>query len=161
MIRKLILMRHGIAFEKDADQTDAERELDPRGIPSIVETAKKINELAGVPQVIISSDALRAKQTAMYVAETIGYNPDRTHINDELYQASARIFFQTINQLKDDWEKVLIIGHNPTISYIAEFLSSAEIGSMTEASAVSIEFKIASWSNITQGSGKLEQFFTN
>ncbi len=155
MERMLCLMRHGLSFERERDKTDLERPIDPKGIPAIIAAGQKVQAILGIPQVIICSKAERAKQTALYLAESINYSTDQIHVNDELYEASARIFFQIVTQLKNEWDKILIIAHNPAITYIAEYLSSAEIGNLREANSVVIKFETDKWENVTQGSGKL------
>jgi phosphohistidine phosphatase len=155
MKRILSLMRHGIAFEKDVNQTDIEREIDPKGISSIITSATDLVKTAGIPQVIICSRAARAKQSAIFAAEAMNYNTERIHQNEDLYQASTRIFLQIVHQLKDEWDNVLIIAHNPSITYIAEYLSAAEIGNMKEADVIVIEFNSANWAAISQASGNL------
>lgn len=54
----------------------------------------------------------------------------------------------------------MCVGHNPTISYLAEYMSKAEIGDMTTAGIAIITFNIASWSEVSQGNGELLRYLT-
>lgn len=161
MKRTLSLMRHGLSFEKNLNELDIEREIDPQGISSIFSSATSLIQHVGIPQVIICSKAVRAKQSALFAAEAINYNSERIHQNDDLYQASTRIFLQIIHQLKDEWENVLIIAHNPTITYIAEYLSAADIGEMKEADIAIIQMNSLSWAEVGQANGNLLKHITS
>lgn len=158
MKRVLCLMRHGLALEKNFDQTDFQRELDPSGIPKIIGHAHGLFSELGAPQIIISSNAVRALETANYLAGAIKFPPEKIHANDNLYEAPPRLLLQSVNHLKDEWTYVIIVGHNPSISYVAEYISDAEIGSMDPASIVIINFDVNSWSEISKGTGTLNKY---
>ena len=78
--------------------------------------------------------------------------------SEELYEASTRTFFHFIAALDDTNKHVLCISHNPVISYVAEYLTKEEIGDMAPAGLVTIKFNIASWKEIGEGNGALENY---
>jgi phosphohistidine phosphatase len=49
----------------------------------------------------------------------------------------------------------MCVGHNPTISYLAEALTKAEIGTMVTGGLVIIKFSVNSWNEVTAGNGEL------
>jgi phosphohistidine phosphatase len=78
--------------------------------------------------------------------------------HEELYEASTRTFLDLITKLDDSQNHVMCVGHNPVISYLAEYLTKSEIGDMFPAGLVIIKFKLNSWRDVEQGVGQLENY---
>ena len=157
MSKSLFLLRHGQALDKLPDQRDIDRQLNAIGLQNASRMGMKLHEDEQKFDIILSSTAERAMTTASLVAEQLGYDPSRVHKNEEIYDASVRTLLQVVNRLKDSWDKVLLVGHNPAISYLAEYVSNAEIGSMATCGLVELRFKTP-WNEITEGSGKFADY---
>lgn len=151
----LFLIRHAEAEEKELDQKDYDRGLTPDGIQDATRIGYFLQKEAINPDIIFSSSARRARATAILIAEQIKYITDQIHENSNLYQASIRILLETVCNLKDEWNTVFLVAHNPEISYLAEYLTSEEIGTLPSGSFVQIGFKLKSWAEVTKGSGSL------
>ena len=80
---------------------------------------------------------------------------DKIQFEEELYTASVRTFLAFVNQLDDACSHVMCIGHNPVISYLAEYLTKAEIGDMPPAGLAMIQLNVQHWKEVNQGSGEL------
>jgi phosphohistidine phosphatase len=52
----------------------------------------------------------------------------------------------------------MCVGHNPTISYLAEYLTKKEVGDMALAGIVIIEYIIYSWTEVKEGNGALVRY---
>ena len=74
--------------------------------------------------------------------------------------ASVRTFLQVVNQLRDDWQSVMITSHNPAVSYLAEYLSGDDVGDMPTSAIAEIKFNLESWSEISQNTGSLGLYIT-
>ena len=66
--------------------------------------------------------------------------------------------FQFVTQLDDKLQQVLCVAHNPAVSYVAEYLTEAEIGEIVPAGMAIIQFNAGSWSEITAGSGEFIRY---
>ena len=55
-------------------------------------------------------------------------------------------------------DSVMLVGHNPPINYLAEYLSDADIGHMYTGSCAVVKFELESWSEVTQNGGVLEEY---
>jgi len=151
MSKKIYLLRHARALEKNADQKDFERELDSTGLQNATRMGINLAEQELALDIIISSPAARALNTATLIAEQLQYDPDRVHTNLNIYEASVRTLLQVINNFKEDWENVLLVGHNPAISYLAEYLSKYDIGDMTTCGMVSLDINVKKWEEVAEG----------
>jgi len=158
MTKTLFLLRHAKASEKLSDQKDIERELDSIGLQNSTRMGINFSHKSIQFDMIMSSPAERARHTAALIAEQLKYNTAKIHLNDEIYEASIRTLLQVVNRLKDEWNMVLLVGHNPAITYLAEYLTGAEIGNMTTCGVVRIEFAIDSWEEVSEGLGELVSY---
>lgn len=158
MNKELYLIRHAQAAEREASQNDFDRFLASEGIQNATKTGHYFKQEAIQPDMIITSPAIRAHSTSILIAEQLKYNTDLIHVNDELYDASVRTFLQVVNRLKETWGKVFIVGHNPSISYLAEYITSAEIGSIVPAGYVKVKISLDEWSLVSEGNGEFVEY---
>lgn len=160
MERFLYLMRHAQSADKQPGQTDKDRELTVQGLRDSIKIGAWLYNEKINPDAIISSTAVRAKSTAGLLLDTLKLMPEMLHLNDGFYDASVRTFLQEITQLEDTLNHVLCVGHNPTVSYLAEYLTKAEIGDLPPCGLVIIQFDILLWQKIGEGTGKFINVIT-
>ena len=160
MTKILYLVRHAKTEQGSYDQTDFSRELKPRGMRDATLVGQKLMEEGRKMDLIITSTAARAKATADIIATQMGYTIDKIHANEELYMASVRTFLQAVNQLKPEWNNVMMVGHNPIITYLGEYLSSEVIGDMPTGAVVVVEFSVDDWELISEGTGTISYYLT-
>jgi phosphohistidine phosphatase len=158
MMRTLYLLRHAQSAEKQIGQTDKDRELTTLGMKDALLIANYIQKNHLTLDIIISSTALRAKTTAGLILDGLKMDMDKIIEDDELYEASTRTFLELIGRLDDSYTNIMCVGHNPVISYLAEYLTKAEIGDMYTAGLAIIKFKVNSWKEVKQGNGSLDNY---
>ncbi len=158
MAKTLFLLRHARSMDKQSDEQDTDRELNPIGLQNSTRMGINFSRNNVHFDIIITSPALRARTTASLIAEQIRYDTGRIHENAEIYEASIRTLLKVVNQLKNEWDSVLIVGHNPSVTYLAEYLTKAEIGNMTTCGVARIEFTTDSWAEVSEGTGNLVSY---
>ena len=79
-----------------------------------------------IPNLIISSTALRAVDTTKTVAKRCGYK-DEIILYKSLYAAEPQAYFEVLHDISDDYDKVLVVGHNPGIEELLEILTDETI----------------------------------
>ncbi|MCB0493842.1 MAG: histidine phosphatase family protein [Cyclobacteriaceae bacterium] len=157
MARWLYLMRHAQSADKQHGQLDKDRQLTATGMREAATIGHFLKKNNYDVDLIVSSAAQRAESTAKVIHGILNLHSEIA-INDELYEASVRNLLQVITSLDDDFKNILIIGHNPYITYFAEHLTKAEIGNMETAGLVSIRFEISKWEEITEDIGSFENY---
>ena len=160
MPKTLYLVRHAKTQQESIDNRDFSRELSDRGIRDASLIGAYCKDHEHEVDMIISSPAARAIATAELMATQMDYQLDNIHTNEELYMASVRTFLKLINQLKDEWENVMITSHNPGVTYLGEYISGAEVGNMPTGSVMKIAFKTDYWAEISQNTGELISYFS-
>lgn len=142
------------------NQNDHERELTSTGVREALMIGAHLFKEKIALDIIMSSTANRARTTAGLIADALKIDIDCVSPQDELYEASTRTFLQFVNQLEDHQQHIMCVGHNPVISYLAEYLSGAEVGDMVPAGLAIIRFGVNSWKEAGQGNGELDSYIT-
>jgi phosphohistidine phosphatase len=158
MSRYLYLLRHAESSERRPGESDKERDLTPAGMREALLVGNYLFKENTSFDLVICSTAQRADATARLIADAMKFDPGQISKQDALYEASTRTLFQFILQLDDQYQRVLCIGHNPSISYLAESITKAEIGDMPSGGLAIIKFNIHSWNEVSQGNGELQSF---
>jgi phosphohistidine phosphatase len=158
MTKNLFLVRHAKSDWSVSGQKDFERQLNGRGLNDAPKMGRKLYEMGMKPDLIISSPAVRARLTAELIAEQLKYDTDKIVFNEEIYEASVRSLLKVINSIDDKNQTVIIVGHNPTFTYIAESLTKREIGNIPTCGAVQIEFNLNSWKEVSEGTGTMKSY---
>ena len=160
MPKDLYLLRHAEAVGKGSRQDDKSRELTHAGMKESLQMGAWLREQKISFDLLVSSSAVRAEQTTSLLAEGMKLDQPRILLEDVLYEASVGQFLEYINNIEEVYHHVLIAGHNPTISYLAEYLTKADIGEMATGSIAMIKFDLSSWKLVSENTGVLEQYVT-
>ena len=99
-----------------------------------------------VPDVIVTSTALRARRTAMHVTEASGFE-GALELRDDLYLASPATIVGILNQLPDGCGSAAIVAHNPGLENLLDALTGAGEPMPTAALAL-IELAIERWTDL-------------
>ena len=118
--RVLLLMRHGHA---ENHHDDRQRPLSEHGRAAARGTANALRERGLVAERILSSEALRARQTAELVAEAWGHSL-AIEIEPSLYLATSEQIRAVLARLRADILSILLVGHNPGLSAFARDLGA-------------------------------------
>ncbi|MEQ8302753.1 MAG: phosphohistidine phosphatase SixA [Cyclobacteriaceae bacterium] len=160
MPRNLYLLRHAQAAETQQGQQDYDRHLTSHGLREAAAIAKYLKKNNISIELIISSSAIRAYTTAKTISEGLNLETDIIQ-SKEVYHGSLKTLLDVLNQQSDEYKSILLVGHNPYISYFAEFLTKENIGDLSTAGLVMIKFDIANWSDIAEGNGLFEAYIDN
>jgi phosphohistidine phosphatase len=153
-IKTLFLLRHAKAEAHDLKKNDHERRLIDKGIRHAEKMAKLVDTFRFKPEAIVTSSAARAAETAAIFADTLGLKNQLT-VNDVLYSASQQVYLQTIQQLPDDLDNVMIVGHNPVLEDLLVSLSSRSPFhcKMPTCGLAVVHFHVTLWSEIRPATG--------
>jgi phosphohistidine phosphatase len=159
MPKFLYLMRHAQSEEKQSQQHDKDRELTPLGVKEALRISALLNQRNIRPDMLYTSTATRSAATAQLISDAIRLDIEKVLKEDELYNASVRTFLEFLNNIEDQHSHILCIGHNPVVSYLAEYLTKAEIGDMPPAGIVFIKFN-STWRELGEGTAILSEYTT-
>jgi len=150
-MKRLTLVRHAHAKVKKT-VTDFERPLSRRGKSEAKETALALLEAGLVPDLLIASPAKRTAQTADIFAGELEIPTRRVRKDELLYLASADALLAAIQATGPRIEHLMLVGHNPGISELANaFAPEEQIGEFATGAACTLEFEVRTWSALDVG----------
>lgn len=146
MHRRLIVTRHAKSSWKDTSLADHERPLNKRGRGDAPRVAARLTELDWVPDRVVSSTAMRTRETWQRMADVFGTDVV-VSFHGELYGAGMGSLRQCITRnVDDDARTLLCLGHNPGWEEVASRLAD-EYLTMTTGNAVCLQGFGATWAD--------------
>ena len=149
-IRTLFILRHAKSSWDDASLSDFDRPLNDRGVRDANIMAKELADKLSKLDLILSSSANRAVSTAQIFARTLNIPESKIKFNDSIYTAQEDQVRSIVMELPDNHSQVMIVGHNPTLTYFANRYYPEHIGNMPTAGIVKLEFDADSWSKVSK-----------
>lgn len=161
-VRYLTLMRHAEAGLAPPGVTDHERPLTDAGRAWAQTLGGRLARSELFPDCLISSDALRAAETARNLLA--GAHEERQLVLlPDLYECRYEEIFSIIAETADPSAKhVLVVAHNPALAAAAEYLAaqSARVGLVFEefspGTAATFSVHTEGWQRLRPASVKLE-----
>ena len=154
-MRTLYLTRHAKSSWDDPTTDDFHRPLNERGERDAPFMAKVFKERGEPVDRLVSSPAVRAITTAKEFAKALGVAEKDITLDKGIYLAPAEMLLRTVNLLNDGWQRVMLFGHNPGFTELAEYISDADIGEMATCATLRIDFTVDKWSEVSAGLGTL------
>lgn len=158
MTKSLYLLRHSYA-EKLSGKIDINRELTQQGLSVISSLGAKLREEKFKVDSIVCSPAVRTTQTAIFLTEQLGISENFIHYDKKIYDASVRELLEVVNSFSEEFKQVLLVGHNPAISFLGEYLTGEMIGHVRPGGLVTIHFKDFNWKEISQDTGDFSSYY--
>jgi len=146
-MKTLLVLRHAKSSWNDPQLDDHERPLNERGRRDGPRMGKLVQEYGLIPDIVISSDAVRARLTAEAVAAAARYVGEIV-LDPHLYLASPADILSLLRTVRENAETVMIIGHNPGLEELVEQLTG-ERHDLPTAALAHIVLEIDQWRDLT------------
>ena len=154
-MKKLYIMRHGKATHNFNDYKDIERNLVPKGIERTSVIATFIKNKNIEIDAIYVSPAQRTLQTMNIIAKELNIN--NIIIEPLIYNARSEFeLFDFIDNIDNEIDNVLIIGHNPTLCFFINNYIKPNIEHLPTSGTVGLSFDTSNWELIKTTKAKLE-----
>ncbi len=149
--KTLILLRHGKSDWSTDAISDFERPLNPRGRKAAPAMAQWLQGQSIRPDMLLSSPARRAADTALLVCDILGHDPGDIVYDPAIYEASRQQLLDVIERHAGASSSILLVGHNPGLDDMVSFLAredpplTAGGKLMTTAAIAVLERRHDSW----------------
>ena len=150
----IIIFRHGKSDWNAIYSKDHDRPLSKRGIDASKKMGIFLKKKDQVPDIVISSSALRAKTTAELAIEAGNWSSN-FYIDDRIYGRSSDFLLELAKLIDDKHQSICFVGHEPTCSSFIS-LSTFHSTRFKTASMAKINFSSKSWVEIEFGKGTLD-----
>ena len=152
----VILFRHGKSNWSAIYNKDYERPLAERGILASKKMGIFIAEKNEIPDLVISSPAIRTHNTAKLAIEAGGWDSVTTlTLSDSLYLASPSKIISLLSKQKKIYSSICIVGHEPSMSSFINNQTNQRNSKYPTCTMAMINFDIDHWSEIKKRKGTL------
>lgn len=131
---EFLLMRHAKS-EHPPGVPDRERPLSARGMASAAAVGRAVSDFGAVPDTILSSPAVRARETARIARSEGGWDAT-VELVDDLYDGGVA---DLLDALAAGAGRVLVVGHEPTWSMAVSSLIGGGAIRMATAAVACLE----------------------
>lgn len=152
-MKRLYILRHGQKEEAKPDEYDYDIQLTKEGKKQCEKIALILKDKEIQPDLIVSSPAIRTRQSSEIVAKQIGYRKNIMY-NEVIYQAFLNEIIESITYTFDTVDTLMLVGHNPSLTALA-FTFGGIKKELKPASLVRIDFDCNSWTAINKTNAKL------
>lgn len=145
-MKSLLILRHAKSSWGDPSLSDHDRPLNKRGKKDAPRMGELLREEDLLPDLIICSTARRARETAEIVAEASACEGEIQTIRD-LYAAGPEAYIEILSALTDDYQTVMVVGHNPGLEELLYELTG-ELQPLPTAALAQVRLPIQSWQEV-------------
>ena len=149
-MKVLLLLRHAKSSWKDKGVSDHDRPLNNRGKRDAPRMGWLLQKEELVPDIIMSSSAVRARDTTVRVAKSC-YHKGQINYVDSLYLGGTEAYLDALKVLPNDFKIVLVVGHNPDIEELVMILTG-QVERIPTAALARIDLTIEDWSTLSSKS---------
>jgi len=149
-MKRLILIRHGKS-SWETNLPDRQRPLKSRGKTDGILISKAYKESYKNPELVLTSDAVRANTTANIFKATLEIPDDKFIVDPKLYTFDERELKHIIKGCKESVDSLMVFGHNNALTFLANDIGSEYIDNIPTTGLVIIDFKVERWTQIKEG----------
>lgn len=144
-MKKLVIIRHADFQRDDPTISDLNRPLSKQGQRDLLAVSSSLIQQGIRPDVIVTSPALRTRESSELIAKKMNLSQDQIVIEDRIYEAERSDLLHIVQALDNSYETVFLVGHNPGVSTLYHLLINQEVRSFSTSCAAVIDFKIDGW----------------
>jgi phosphohistidine phosphatase len=152
-VKTLFLLRHAKSSWKDESLPDFERPLNRRGKHAAERIGRYLKHEEIVPEIVLSSPALRARETIERVAKAAKWTPE-VLFDQRIYEAGGLRLLEVVSQIENERKTALLVGHNPGIQELLMLLTG-ESKKVPTGALLKIELKSSKWATAADKRARL------
>ena len=147
-MKELILVRHAKSSWRDPSLDDHSRPLNKRGKRDAPEMGERLARRGCDPDLLMSSSADRALETAKAVAEKLGYPRERIRVEKRIYHARVDELLAAIRGVDASVKTLMMFGHNPGFTDLANLLGPRDLFNMPTCAVLHLRFDSDTWATV-------------
>jgi phosphohistidine phosphatase len=156
-MKKLFLIRHAKSDWSNPLLKDFDRGLNARGLKDAPFMGKLLKGRNIIPDLIISSPALRTKLTIEILLKEMTLEQEIIY-DESIYEAPFLNLKKVVDMIDDQFNIVYLVGHNPGLCDFANYLCNESFENIPTCGIVELDFNTNFWSDISKENSKLISF---
>ena len=135
-MKTLFVLRHAKASRDAPSGADFDRPLNKRGRKAAVAVGRELRARKSAVDAIVASPAARVVETVSGVIEGSRYALEPVW-DRRIYDASPQDLIRVLHEVDDTVERLLIVGHNPSLQYLLLHLAEEDRDGLRDEVAAS------------------------
>tara|TARA_B110000467_G_C18060389_1_gene335905 strand:- start:19 stop:504 length:486 start_codon:yes stop_codon:yes gene_type:complete len=144
-MKRLYVVRHAEASWDDKFLSDYERPLKIEGIKDAEQLGAYLISKKHIPECILYSAAKRTTETAKFIYSKINDSSIDLIDNKSLYESSVNEILPMLESINKNYNSIMLVGHNPTITMLINQLSNAKIDDVPTSGTAIIDMDYTNW----------------
>lgn len=157
-MKTVFFVRHAKSSWDNPSLRDIERPLNKRGQRDAPFMGKLLSGKGIKPDRLISSPAKRAFTTAKHFAKAMGIPEEDIDVDKRIYDAYPGDILDIVQELPADYSMVLIFGHNPTFTGVANLFTEDYISNVPTCGIFRVDADVEAWPDFREGKGRLAEY---
>jgi phosphohistidine phosphatase len=158
-MKTVYLVRHAKSSWEHPDLRDIERPLNERGLRDAPFMAKLLKSKGVKPDALISSPAVRALTTATIFKNEFELDGKDLLIRDDLYEVHPQQVTKLISLLPEDFNTVMLFGHNPCFTMVANRFTKNYIANIPTCGIVQMDADVQHWMDFSEKTATVKAHF--
>jgi phosphohistidine phosphatase len=156
---RVYFVRHATAQPRSETLPDFERSLVKKGEKEAEAVARELASRQAAPDLMISSFANRAIETAHLFAKAFQYPREKILLREAVYgNTNIEDLATEIRKQPDKCRSLMLFGHDPALTQLAAHLIKGFQETIPKAGVAAAEFPVDRWRDLEAGSGRLVEF---
>ncbi len=147
-MKTLYIVRHAKSSWKNPELSDAERPLLEKGKKRTRRVIEYLIQNEVHTDLIYSSHAIRARETARIIGHAIQYPLDKIFIDRTIYFGNSESIRRLFFDLPSDASSLMIVGHNPTMTNFANMFLDKKLEWLPTSAVLALKFNASNWLNV-------------
>lgn len=155
-MKQLTILRHAKSSWDLPEMEDIYRPLNARGVKNAYAIGDELAIRGVFPDVVITSPAVRAMNTAIIISRKLDFPLERIESNQRLYEASVADILDVIASVENSISHLMVVAHNPTLTMLINRMQKKPLDNLPTCGVYHLELDISSWSEIYDAKGKVQ-----
>ncbi len=153
--KRLTLLRHAKSSWENPDLNDFDRPLNKRGQRDASLIGRRLKERNYTPDLLLVSPARRARLTAEAIADQLNFDNRELTFDEHIYMATVTELLALLRTIANNQQNVLLVGHNPGITDLANYLVGGRLENIPTCGIFSVELQAQSWQQLDRAAARL------
>lgn len=148
-------MRHGEAEAGFGMSGDAGRPLTANGKSHVLRVAQVLKKADNKFDLTLCSPAVRTRQTLTILISQVP--AENIQFEEKIYEADPDTLLRLLNQVENEVSHLAMVGHNPGISALLNYLTGDQYISLQPGMLAIIEILVDDWKEVGRNTGILKE----
>ena len=144
-MKYLWLARHAKSDWGDASLKDFDRPLNDRGLRDAPAMGRWLAKQGVKPDVMVTSPAKRALQTAELLADGMGFSKAFVFHEPRIYEAHTGELQEIIEESDNGYDHLMLVGHNPAMTQLVNALGGGPLDNLPTCSIAALTYDVTRW----------------